>query len=131
MKIGVTGISGKMGQTIASMVLANEIVELASGLVRQGNNFDGVDLGEFLGQEKSGKKITSNIDEFFKYGKSKGVDFRPFFVPLSSLPFFEKNKSNVNSYKLFQNGINLPSFHDMTFDDCKDVSEIIVSFINR
>ena len=77
------------------------------------------------------QSLKVNIDEFFKYGKSKGVDFRPFFVPLSSLPFFEKNKSNVNSYKLFQNGINLPSFHDMTFDDCKDVSEIIVSFINR
>ena len=55
-----------MGQTIGSLVLSDEIVELASGLVRQGNNFDGVDLGEFLGQEKSGKKITSNIDEFFK-----------------------------------------------------------------
>lgn len=66
MKIGVTGISGRMGQTIAGMVLADPIAELAAGFVRQGNNFDGVDLGEFFGQEKSGAKITSDIDHFFK-----------------------------------------------------------------
>ena len=69
------------------------------------------------------------IDEFFKYGKSKGVDFRPFFVPLSSLPFFEKNKSNENSYKLFQNGVNLPSFHDMNYSDCEIVVEIVKEYI--
>jgi len=66
MKIGVTGISGKMGQVIGELVWSDPIAELASGFVRQGNNFDGVDLGEFFGQEKTGNKITSDIDVFFK-----------------------------------------------------------------
>lgn len=66
MKIGVTGISGRMGQTIGQLVLSDSIVELSSAFVRQGNNFDGVDLGEFFGIEKSGNLITSNIDNFFK-----------------------------------------------------------------
>ncbi len=66
MKIGVTGISGKMGKVIAELIVAHPIAELTAGFVRQGNNFDGVDLGEFLGQEKTGHKITSNLDIFFK-----------------------------------------------------------------
>lgn len=66
MKIGVTGISGRMGRVIAELVLADSIAELSSGFVRQGNNFDGMDLGEFLGQEKIGHNITSNLDHFFK-----------------------------------------------------------------
>lgn len=66
MKIGVTGISGRMGKVIAEMVLADPIAELTAGFVRKGNNFDGLDLGEFLGQEKNGFKITSDLDHFVK-----------------------------------------------------------------
>ncbi len=66
MKIGITGISGKMGQVIAKLVLSDAIAEISSGFVRKGNNFDQMDIGEFLGVEKSGYKITSNIDEFFE-----------------------------------------------------------------
>lgn len=66
MKIGVTGISGKMGKVIAELVAAHPIAELTAGFVRAGNNFDGIDLGEFLGQEKTGYKITSDLDIFFK-----------------------------------------------------------------
>lgn len=66
MKIGVTGISGRMGRAIAEQVVADPIAELSTGFVRKGNNFDGLDLGEFLGQEKTGYKITSDLDNFFK-----------------------------------------------------------------
>lgn len=66
MKIGVTGIVGRMGKVIADLVAADPIAELSAGFVRQGNNFDGADLGEFLGQEKTGYKITSDLDHFFK-----------------------------------------------------------------
>ena len=54
MKIGVTGITGRMGRTIASLVLQDELVELSSALVRSGGGLEGSDLGEFLGFEKSG-----------------------------------------------------------------------------
>lgn len=66
MKIGITGITGKMGQTISRIVMQDPIAELSTGLVRKGNNFDGVDIGEFLALEKSGRTITSDIDIFFK-----------------------------------------------------------------
>lgn len=66
MKIGVTGITGKMGKIIGQLVLDDSMVELSSGLVRKGNNFDKTDLGEFYGQENSNRIITSDIDGFFQ-----------------------------------------------------------------
>ena len=64
MKIGVTGIQGRMGRTIAGLVMQHSIAELKSGLVRSGSDLDGSDVAEFVGFEKSGNKITSNIDLF-------------------------------------------------------------------
>lgn len=64
MKIGVTGVVGRMGKTIASLVLQHELVELSSGLVRQNSELVGQDLGEFLGFEKSGVKMVSSLEEF-------------------------------------------------------------------
>ncbi len=66
MKIGVTGITGRMGKTIASLVLQHELVELSSALIRADSQLVGSDLGEFLGFEKSGAKIVSNIDQFLQ-----------------------------------------------------------------
>lgn len=66
MKIGITGITGRMGQAIAKLVWQDSVVELASGLVRKGHEFDGRDLTEFLGLEKSGLRMVSSLEEFIK-----------------------------------------------------------------
>ena len=72
-----------------------------------------------------------NIEEFFNFSRRNGVDFRPFFYPLSSLPFFKKKLSNINSYKVSKRGINLPSYHEMSIDECKRVIDCIKNFINN
>jgi 4-hydroxy-tetrahydrodipicolinate reductase len=64
MKIGVTGISGKMGRTIATTILQDNIVELSMGLVRKGGGLSGQNLGEFLGFEKNAARITDDMVEF-------------------------------------------------------------------
>ena len=66
MKIGVTGITGRMGRTIATLVLQDSIAELSSALVRAGSGQEGSDLGEFLGFNKTGAKMTSDIDQFIR-----------------------------------------------------------------
>lgn len=66
MKIGVTGITGRMGRTIATLVLQDELVELSSALIRQGGGQEVEDLGEFLGFEKTGTKTTASIDQFLQ-----------------------------------------------------------------
>lgn len=64
MKIGVTGITGRMGRTIASLVLQDSVVELSSALARTGHENE--DLGEFLGFGKTGGKIYTNVDQFIQ-----------------------------------------------------------------
>lgn len=66
MKIGVTGITGRMGRTIASMVLQDTVTELSSALVRESGGQENQDLGEFLGFEKNNAKMVSNIDQFIQ-----------------------------------------------------------------
>ena len=64
MKIGVTGITGRMGRTIASQILQDPVVELASGLIRAESAVKVADLGEFLGFNKNGGKMISDLDQF-------------------------------------------------------------------
>ena len=112
MKIGVTGISGRMGKVIAELVAADPIAELSAGFVRKGNNFDGLDLGEFLGQEKTGYKITSDLDNFFKSCEAvidfsspafslecakKAVEHKKIFV-CGTTGFSEEDKQKLAEY---------------------------------
>jgi len=64
MKIGVTGISGRMGRAIASLVEQDDVAQLSAALTRQSSGSVGQDLGEFLGFEKNNIKITDDIGEF-------------------------------------------------------------------
>ncbi|NBV05936.1 MAG: 4-hydroxy-tetrahydrodipicolinate reductase [Proteobacteria bacterium] len=66
MKIGVTGITGRMGRTIASIVLQDSLVELSCALTRKGSGQESEDLGEFLGFEKNGSKMISDVDQFLQ-----------------------------------------------------------------
>lgn len=66
MKIGVTGITGRMGRTIASLVTQDEVVELSCALIRKGQGHENDDLGEFLGFETSGGKMISDLDQFMQ-----------------------------------------------------------------
>lgn len=80
---------------------------------------------------KVGVEKESLVDAMSK----KGIDCRPFFYPLSSLPAYEKSpqakvgsEKNINAYKLSPYGINLPSGFDMTPDKvlivCHQLKEI-------
>lgn len=66
MRIGVTGITGRMGRTIATLVLQDAVAELSCALVRQASGNEGQDLGEFLGFEENGAKMVSNVDLFLQ-----------------------------------------------------------------
>lgn len=77
------------------------------------------------------KAINFNREAFFDLCKQNNIDSRPFFFPLTALPMFDDKKENIVSYDLFERGINLPSFHDMTEEEAKFVSELIVKFISN
>ena len=63
MKIGVTGITGRMGRTIAGLVLQDSVVELVAAFSRKSS---GEDVGEFLGFGKTSARTNSDLDSFVK-----------------------------------------------------------------
>ena len=75
------------------------------------------------------KKINFNRDGFFALCKDNGVDCRPFFFPLSSLPMFDENNENIVAYDIYDRAINLPSFHDLTYDEAIFITNLIKNFI--
>lgn len=66
MKIGIIGINGRMGQSIAKTVLANDLNDISSGLVRLGSQLVGQDIGKIIGAEDLGVKATDNLEELVK-----------------------------------------------------------------
>ncbi|MCK4816724.1 DegT/DnrJ/EryC1/StrS family aminotransferase, partial [bacterium] len=58
-----------------------------------------------------------------------GINAAPFFYPISSFPMFEKIPENIVSYQLYNRGINLPNYFDLTEDDvgyvCKSLKELL------
>lgn len=57
--------------------------------------------------------------------KEVGIDTRPFFPPVSSLPMVNQDLSRQNpvSYWVAERGINLPSRHDLTKEDAAYVAQ--------
>jgi len=56
---------------------------------------------------------------------AESIDARVFFWPLSGLPMFQPAKSNVNAWSIPSRAINLPSYHDMTTEDCEKVATVV------
>lgn len=101
-----------------------------------------------LNYEKKGYKtnywmITAIIDKAFKLKKevlmkkllAYGIQLRPFFYPLSSMPSFKKNYSekkaiNRTAYTISHSGINMPSGLSLQKDDivyiCNALKKILL-----
>jgi len=70
-----------------------------------------------------------NRKELINYFK-ENADIRPFFYPLSSMPMFE-NQENKVAYGIHKNGINLPSYYDITNEEIKFVCDGLREFVNE
>ncbi len=57
--------------------------------------------------------------------KKENIDARVFFWPLSTLEFFSYNLSNVVARDIPNRAINLPSYHDMSFEEQNRVIETV------
>lgn len=68
-------------------------------------------------------------DELIAYLKENGVDSRPFFYPVSSLPMFKSKPENEISYDLFSRAINLPSHPGLQEADVERVFEVVSNYL--
>ena len=63
--------------------------------------------------------------------RSSGIDARPFFWPLSSLPMFESAPKNTNAYSISERALNLPSYHDITQGELERVFQAVSDVLPR
>lgn len=68
-------------------------------------------------------------EALFRHHKQLNIDSRPFFFPLSSLPMFESRPQNKVAYGIYERGINLPSYHDLTEEQQGYVIQTIKEFL--
>ena len=71
------------------------------------------------------EKINIDRKKLLQKFEDNNIDGRVFFYPLSSLPMFKERKENIVSYDIFNRGINLPSFHEITDQDIEKVVKMI------
>lgn len=76
------------------------------------------------------KELNFDREAFFKLMKENNIDSRPFFFPLTLLPMFKEKPENTVAYEIYNNAVNLPSYHDITEKDVQKVCDLLLHFIN-
>ncbi len=70
----------------------------------------------------------SQRDDLIKQLKTKNIDSRPYFYPVSDMPTYADTETPV-THKLYQRGLNLPSYFDITKTQvdrvCSQLNELI------
>jgi 4-hydroxy-tetrahydrodipicolinate reductase len=66
MKIGIIGINGKMGQSVAKATITNDLTDISAGLVRLGSDLTGTDIGTIIGGGNLGIIASDNLEELVK-----------------------------------------------------------------
>ena len=70
-------------------------------------------------------------DRFMQKLKKKGIDSRPFFYPISDMPMYNDIKCNTPiSHFIYQRGLNLPSFFDITEEQVEYICSEIIEELN-
>lgn len=71
-----------------------------------------------------------NREKLFEAMTSNGIEARPFFYPLSSLPMFQSQAQNKVAYQIFERGVNLPSFHEISPEQIDRVCKTVRNFFH-
>jgi perosamine synthetase len=69
-------------------------------------------------------------DMFMRQLADTGIDSRPYFYPMSHMPYYKKANTPV-AEKMSTIGINLPTFTDMRREEIKRICEGIIYYLSR
>ncbi len=68
-------------------------------------------------------------DKFREYLKDKGIDTRPLFYPVHTMPMYSsKYQSHKVAEDISRRGFNIPSYPDLTIEELEYISESILSY---
>jgi perosamine synthetase len=68
-------------------------------------------------------------DDFMVKLKEKMVDSRPYFYPMSMMPYINENPDTPKSFEVYKKGINLPSYIALTEEEIKYICDTIKSIV--
>jgi perosamine synthetase len=69
-------------------------------------------------------------DTFMVELKKRGVDSRPFFYPMSQMPYINETTNTPVTDKVYQQGINLPTYFDLEEKQVKFICQVITQLLN-
>ena len=67
-------------------------------------------------------------DELMLKLKEKNVDSRPYFYPMSDMPMYINSNTPV-THEIYQKGICLPTYFDLTDNDIRYICEVLIKLI--
>lgn len=70
----------------------------------------------------------SQRDEFIQKLKDQNIDSRPYFYPVSDMPMYD-NANTPITHMVYQRGVNLPSYFDITKEQVQYVCEEIIGIL--
>ena len=75
------------------------------------------------------KHLSSKRDDFRDYLQSKGIETRPIFYPIHTMPMYSlKYESNPVAEDISRRGINLPSYPDLTKNELDYIIDSCLSY---
>lgn len=77
-----------------------------------------------------GPDIAFDREELIAKFKENNIDARVFFYPLSMMPPFTPAPQNKVSYAIYERGMNLPCYHDMTQSDIDRVCQVVRDYLS-
>ncbi|PWU00009.1 MAG: aminotransferase DegT [Bacteroidetes bacterium] len=71
----------------------------------------------------------SQRDKLMVSLKEKGIDSRPFFYPMSDMPYFKQKPNTPVTHKVYKEGINLPTSFDLTEEQVNFICDSIKAIV--
>lgn len=69
-------------------------------------------------------------DNFMTKLRGKGIDSRPYFYPLSMMPYLKMDAATPVTMRTYVKGINLPTYFDLSEDSVKAICKEVKSLLN-
>jgi perosamine synthetase len=69
-------------------------------------------------------------DQFMVELKKRGVDSRPFFYPMSQMPYINVKVDTPVTDRIYMQGINLPTYFDLEEDQVQFICKVLKQLLN-
>lgn len=75
--------------------------------------------------------VDDKRDELMNFLEKEGIETRPFFYPVSDMPFYTKDRVNMVTQSISKKGMNVPSYPELKEVDIKYICDKILLFLEE